>query len=412
MVGLMMKQLAKESKYAQMSFKQGIKKFGEKVIEAMLAEYVQLKKQGIFKPIHANELTRKERRMALRMISLIKLKQCGKMKGRAVADGRPQHRYIPKEDAALPTVHLESLIASLAINASKGQDVATADIGGAFLQANIDGEHVLLVMTGTIIDVLCNVNLSYKNYITTINGERSLYVKLTKGIYGIMKGAILWYKIFTTCLLENGFELNPYDPCVANKMVNNKQCTICWHVDDTKISHKDPKVVDEVLEMLQEHFGELAIVRGNKHLFVGMNFEIKNKQLHIAMPEYIKECIESFCEEIVHMAKTPAKGNLFEIDKLSKKLDEKRAEIFHHIVAKLLFVSKRSRIDIALTIAFLFTRVDKSTEDDWLKLKRLLEYMKLTIDMVRIVMTDNLNILRSFVDASYAIHMDMKNHTG
>ena len=40
--------------------------------------------------------------------------------------------------------------------------------------------------------------------------------------------------------MENmGFEINPYDLCVANKMVSGHQMTICWHVDDLKVSHKN-----------------------------------------------------------------------------------------------------------------------------------------------------------------------------
>ena len=40
-----------------------------------------------------------------------------------------------------------------------------------------------------------------------------------------------------------GFKLNPYDPCVANKIVHGKQLTIAWHVDDLKVSHKKYQVV-------------------------------------------------------------------------------------------------------------------------------------------------------------------------
>ena len=36
-----------------------------------------------------------------------------------------------------------------------------------------------------------------------------------------------------------GFKINPYDPCVLNKMVNGHQMTIYWHVDDLKVSHKN-----------------------------------------------------------------------------------------------------------------------------------------------------------------------------
>ena len=46
------------------------------------------------------------------------------------------------------------------------------------------------------------------------------------------------YKKFQKDITEYGFEINPHDPCVANKMVNGKQLTITWHVDDLKASHK------------------------------------------------------------------------------------------------------------------------------------------------------------------------------
>jgi len=49
-----------------------------------------------------------------------------------------------------------------------------------------------------------------------------------------------------------GFKLNPYDPCVANLKVNGKQLTIAWYVDDTKISHEDPRVVTWLLNQIDE----------------------------------------------------------------------------------------------------------------------------------------------------------------
>ena len=49
-----------------------------------------------------------------------------------------------------------------------------------------------------------------------------------------------------------GFELNPYAPCVANKMFDGKQLTICWHVDDLKASHEDSKVIDDFVQWLKD----------------------------------------------------------------------------------------------------------------------------------------------------------------
>ena len=64
-------------------------------------------------------------------------------------------------------------------------------------------------------------------------------------------------------LLEGqGCELNAHDPCVANKMINGKQHTVSWHVDDLKASHVDPKVNDEFREWLQKEFGQIKDVTG------------------------------------------------------------------------------------------------------------------------------------------------------
>ncbi len=49
---------------------------------------------------------------------------------------------------------------------------------------------------------------------------------------------------------------NPYDPCVVNKEISGKQCTVLWHVDDLKISHVDPEVVTAVIDMVEADFGK------------------------------------------------------------------------------------------------------------------------------------------------------------
>ena len=45
-----------------------------------------------------------------------------------------------------------------------------------------------------------------------------------------------------------GFELDPYDPCVANAIIGGKHMTVCCHVDYLKVSHVDPKKVTNSIE--------------------------------------------------------------------------------------------------------------------------------------------------------------------
>ena len=70
-----------------------------------------------------------------------------------------------------------------------------------------------------------------------------LYVRALNAIYGIMKAALLFYQKFVGDLMTIGFELNPYDPCVANKTIKGKQLTLVWHVDDIKASYVEAEVV-------------------------------------------------------------------------------------------------------------------------------------------------------------------------
>jgi hypothetical protein len=106
------------------------------------------------------------------------------------------------------------------------------------------------------------------------------------------------------------------------------------------------------------------------------------------------------------------KKTLLGVDVSSMFLDKKRSEIFHSVVTNLLYVATQARMDMLLIVRFLCTRVSKSTIKDENNLKRLLEYIKGTLDMDYRLGADDLTCLQSWVDSSDAVHSDMKSHTG
>ena len=109
-----------------------------------------------------------------------------------------------------------------------------------------------------------------------------------------------------------GFKVNKYDRCVANKTIYGKQCTICWYVDDTKISHVDEQVVSKVISEIEDRFGKMVVTRGKSHNFVGMGVVFKdNGTVEIMMKDYINECFEAYGEPVNKSANTPAKHDLF-----------------------------------------------------------------------------------------------------
>ena len=88
------------------------------------------------------------------------------------------------------------------------------------------------------------------------------------------------------------------------------------------------------------------------------------------------------------------------------------AASFHTVVAKLLYVSKRARPDISLSVAFLATRVRSPDTEDWGKLSHVMEYLRADRDRPLVLGGDNNGLLMWYVDASFAVHPNMRSHTG
>ena len=99
-----------------MTATKGIKVLGPAAIAAIFKEYKQLMDLGVLGALDADAITLEQKRNALRAINLIKLKRCGNIKGRTCTDGSTHRKFVPREEAASPTLSLESLMALLLIN--------------------------------------------------------------------------------------------------------------------------------------------------------------------------------------------------------------------------------------------------------------------------------------------------------
>ena len=130
---------------------------------------------------------------------------------------------------------LETIIGTLLIDAEEGRDVAIFDISNAYLHAEIPShKRLLMTFRDEFVDIMCEVNPEYKKYVIYEKGKKVLCVRVLRKIYGCIESALLWYQVYPKTLKDVGFNLNPYDKCVANKTINGKQCTIAWYVDDNK----------------------------------------------------------------------------------------------------------------------------------------------------------------------------------
>ena len=111
----------------------------------------------------------------------------------------------------------------------------------------------------------------YRKYVVIEKGKMVLYVQLLKALYGCLRSALLFYRKPLDELEYRGFILNPYDPCVVNKMIGGKEFTITWHVDNLNISHVDKKVVDKMIKWMKGlYVQDMWIYIGKNHDYLGM----------------------------------------------------------------------------------------------------------------------------------------------
>ena len=403
----------------QYSLKAGLRRFHDRGNEAVVKELTQFHTLKCFRPRDPSTLSREDRRNALTSLMFLTEKRSGEIKARACANGSTQRSHIAKDEATAPTVTSEAIFIQSTIFAHEGRDIATCDIPGAFLQAD-NPDYVLMRLDGILAELMVQVAPSlYRKYVTTnTKGKAVLYVQLEKAVYGMMKSALLFYRKLVADLTSLGYTINPYDPCVANKIINDKQMTICWHVDDLLIGHVDSSVVTTFLQWLASRYDtadkKLNVTRGPRHDYLGMNIDFSDPgSVAFDMIPYISKILTGFPEKITGVSSTPAADHLFTVRPHHEAsfLPEEQARSFHHTTAQLLFLS-RVRRDIQPTIAFLTTRVKQPDEDDWGKLKRLLKYLNSTRKLRLTLFADSLTALHWYIDASHQTHDDCKGHTG
>jgi hypothetical protein len=166
-----------------------------------------------------------------------------------------------------------------------------------------------------------------------------------------------------------------------------------------KISHVDSKAVTGVIAQLQAVFGTkppITVKRGKIHDYLRMTLDFSSPgKVRVTMIDYIKKMLANLPSDMDGVAVTTTPTHLFEVNITDPiMLDEDNAILFHHNMAKLLFLCKSAQPDIQTAVSFLRTRVKGPEQDDYKKLTRLVKYLRDTLNMPLTLEADKLNILK------------------
>ena len=175
-------------------------------------------------------------------------------------------------------------------------------------------------------------------------------------------------------------------------------------LDDLKISHIDSNAVDKVIGLLRDEFGQegpLTVTHGKIHDYLGMTLDFSVPQkVQIQMYDFIDKMLADLPVDMDGTAQTPAADHLSTVNPTPKPLPEETTIMFHHNVAKLLFLCKQARPDLQTAVAFLSTQVKSPDEDDYKKLTQFMRYLHSTARLPLTLEEDNLQVIKWWINGA------------
>lgn len=384
---------------------------------AIEEEMRQMIERNVFEPVYLHTLTPAERKKLIPSSVTMKKKLNTegvylKYKGRFVAGGHRQDRSLYEEcERSSPTVSLSTVFTLLALVAYQGHHCAAIDITAAYLNASISRHRIHMVISAQVTAILVR---AYPHLSAFVSPNGTMVVHMLKALYGLVESSKLWYDHLCITLRDMKWIRSTVDPCMfyqKDPVRPNRYNYMCIYVDDFLIFHHDENDIQLVASSLREKYQKISIQLGPTIEYLGMKiaFDSADGSVRISQPGYIKDIIDRY--SVTGTAKTPATPTLFIIDESSP------AAVYADFISKvmkLMYLALRSRPDILLPVTFLASRSSSPTEEDDFKLNRVLMYLNGTKDLALTLRPPRDSPLQmyAYVDASYAIHMNARSHTG
>jgi hypothetical protein len=296
---------------------------------------------------------------------------------------------------------------ALTLAARDNKKACTIDITGAYLNAKMaeQGGRVYMSLDPTLSSIALQL---LPEYIGMVDSRGMLLLRLDKALYGCVQSARLWFDELSATLESLGYTPAYSDPCAFYKVSNGTRCDLIIFVDDIVALCDDESFFDDLVNGLERRYPDVKAETSQDFCYLGMHVVLANGKATIGMEGYVQDLLQEW--GVRGTRNTPATSTLFDASE-GVKLTGQRAEVFHSVVAKVLYLATKIRPDLLVSVAYLCSRVTSSTEGDEKKLYRLLQYLNGTQSKCLVLSASDLK-MTAFVDASFGMHGDGKSHTG
>lgn len=315
-----------------------------------------------------------------------------KCKVRVVAKGCSQEYLQDYTETFAPVARIASFRFLLAFANQFNLLVHHMDVQTAFLNGNLKEEIYMEVPEG----FACN-----KNQVC----------KLNKALYGLKQAARCWYEMLDQALRDKGFVSSAVDPCIyiLDRGDVNKNVYIVLYVDDLILITACIKLMNEIKRYLMNRF-KMVDLKEIK-LFLGIRVTRENDKFCLDQSSYIRTVLKKFNMEDCNPISTPLESKL---DYLALNSDEHYDAPCRNLIGCIMYIMVCTRPDLCIAVNILSRYTSKNNKVLWQYLKRVLRYLKGSVDLKLTYIRGSFNdILVGYVDSDWAgDENDRKSTTG
>ena len=230
--------------------------------------------------------------------------------------------------------------------------------------------------------------------------------KLKKAIYGLKQSPRCWNQKFDEVIKLVGFKRSSNDFCLYHNQ--EEEVYLLIYVDDVLICGKNLRKIEDVKKKLMKKFCMKDL--GEINCFLGIKIErsIEKQEMFLNQKEYLLKVLKRFEMSECNPISTPMEPNL----KLTENTGESTTKPFREMAGCMMYAALCTRPDILYPVRYLCEFQSNPSEEHWKCLKRILRYIKGTLDK-KLVFKDSKEIMYVFSDSDYANNLnDRKSVSG
>ena len=308
-------------------------------------------------------------------------------KARWVVRGFEQREEdIDWDDLTAATVRAQTTRILFALAAAERWDVQQMDAVAAFLNGEIKEE------------VFVEMPMGWK--------QQGKVCKLQKTLYGLKTSPAIWYGLQASFLQSLGFEQSRYDPALFSKRGPGGVVFVSSHVDDYLMTGSDRQGVQELKSAMAGRFKMKDM--GAAVSYLGMEIEKKEGAIELRQAKYTTQLLKETGMWEVKQKSTPMEAGL-ELQAVAENKAVRQGD-YRKLVGKIQWLAVVTRPDISYAVSRLASVAQGPTEEAWGALKRLLRYLRGTVD--RGLRFGGKEELRGYSDANWAEGESAKATTG